>query len=83
MCVCVHVCVHVWLFLYSGNLVGPINGADNVHSLGTPACDMVETAQQPAGWWILATGVNMNSGGGGGVNMYNILDFWKVDKEMV
>ena len=63
--------------------MGTIDGADNAHLLGTPACDMVETAQQPAGWWILATGVNMNSGGGGGVNMYNILDFWKVDKEMV
>ena len=42
---------------------------------------MVETAQQPAGWWILATGVKLT--GFWGVNLYNILDFRKVDKEVV
>ena len=42
---------------------------------------MVETAQQPAGWWILATGVKLTVFWG--VNTYNILDFWKVDKEMI
>ena len=43
MCVCA--CVCLWLFPYSGSLVG---GADNAHSLGTPG-DMVETAQQSVG----------------------------------
>ena len=71
----------VWLFPYSGSLAGAIDGADNAHSLGAPARDMVETAQQPAGWWILATGVKFT--GFWGVNIYNILGFWKVDKEMV
>ena len=78
-------CVHVWcwwLFPYSGNLAGAINdGADNAHSPRAPAHDMVETAQQPAGWWILVTGVKFT--GFMGVNMYNMLDFWKIDKEMV
>ena len=49
MCVCVHMCMCLWLFPYSGNLVGAIDGAENAHSPGTPARDMVETAQQPAG----------------------------------
>ena len=81
VCVCVCACVCLWLFPYSGSLVYAIGGADNAHSPGILACDMAETAQQPAGWWILATGVKFT--GFWGVNMYNILDFWKVDKEMV
>ena len=79
MCVCA--CVYLWLFPYSGSLVGAIDEADNAHSLGTPARDMVETVQQSVGWRILATGVKFT--GFWVVNMYNILDFWKVDKEMV
>ena len=62
-------------------MAGSINGADNAHSWGTPAHDLVETAQKPAECWILATGVKFT--GFWGVNMHNILDFWKVDKEMV
>ena len=66
--------------------MGTIDGADNAHLLGTPACDMVETAQQPAGWCILALGVKFTGfwgwvGGWG--DIYNILDFWRIDKEMV
>ena len=61
--------------------MGAINGADNAHSTETPAPEMVETIQQPDGWWILATGVNFP--GFWGLNMYNILDFWKVDQEIV
>ena len=79
MCVCVRVCL--WLFPYSGSLASAIDGADNAHSPGTPVRDMVETAQKPPGWWILATRVKFT--GFWGVNMYNILDFGKVDKEMV
>ena len=39
--------------------------------------DMIETAQQPAGWWILATGVKFT--GFCGVNMYNtrFLESWQ------
>ena len=81
VCVCVCACVTLWLFPYSGSLVGAIDGADNAHSLGAPACDMVETPQQPCGWWILAIEVKFT--GFLGVNMYNILDFWKVNKEMI
>ena len=73
VCVCVCMCVYLWLFLYSGSLAGAIDGADNAHSQGTPTPDMVETAQQPAGWWILTTEVKFT--GFWGVNMYNILDF--------
>ena len=47
MCVCA--CVCLWLFPYSGSLVGAIDEADNAHSLGTPARDMVETVQQSVG----------------------------------
>ena len=78
---CVSACVCLWLFPYSGSLVGTIDKADNAHSPGTPARDMVETAQQAAAWWILATGLKFT--GFWGAKMYNILDFWKVDKEMV
>ena len=74
-------CESVCGCFHTVSLVGAIDGVDNAHSPGTPACDMVETAQQPAGWWILANGVKFT--GFWGVNMYNILDFWKVDKEMV
>ena len=73
MCVCVCVCVFV-LVCVSGCAVA-IDGAVNA------VRDMVETAQQLARWWILATGVKFT--GFWEVNMYNILDFWKVNKEMV
>ena len=55
--------------------MGAIDGAVNA------VRDIVETAQQLAGWWILATGVKFT--GFWEVNMYDILDFWKVDKEKV
>ena len=61
--------------------MGVIDGADNAHSPGKPAHDMVETAQQQARWQIVATGVKFT--GFWGINMYNILDFWKIDKKMV
>ena len=77
----INIFYHICLFPYSRSLAGSINGADNAHSWGAPAHDMVETAKQPAGCWILATGVKFT--GFWGVNMYKILDFWKVDKEMV
>ena len=77
----VNIFYHVCLFPYSRSLAGSIDGADNAHLWGTPAHDMFETAQQLAGCWILATGVKFT--GFWGVNMYNILDFWKVDKKMV
>ena len=79
MCVCA--CVCLWLFPHSGSLAGAIDGADNAHSQWTPALDIVETVQKPARWWILATGVKFT--GFWEVNMYDILDFWKVDKEKV
>ena len=76
MYVCVFVAVSVqW------ELVGHHQWSRKCSPIGTPACDMVETAHQPAGWWILATGVKF--AGFWEVNMYNILDFWKADKEMV
>ena len=77
----INIFYHICLFPYSRSLAGSIDGADNAHLWGTPAHDMFETAQQLAGCWILATGVKFT--GFWGVNMYNILDFWKVDKEMV
>ena len=80
VCVCVCVCVFVAVSILC-EFGRCISGADNAHSPRTPAHDMVETAQQPAGWWILDTGKKLP--GFWGVNMYNILDFWKVDKEMV
>ena len=66
------VCVCVWLFPYGGSLVGTVNGAENAHLLGTPAHDMVETAQQPAGWWILATGVEFTGFSGQACITYSI-----------
>ena len=65
VCMCVCVCVCVWLFPFSGSLAGAIDGADNAYSLETPARDMDETAQQPVGWWILATGVKFTGFLGG------------------
>ena len=81
VCVCVCVCVCLLLFPYTGSFAGAIDGADIAHSPGTLAHDMVEPAQQPAGWWILANEIKFT--GFWGVNIYNILDYWKVNKEMV
>ena len=67
LCVCVCVCVFVAISV-SRSLVGAIDGAENAHSLGTTAREMVKTAQQPAGWWILATRVKFT--GFLGVTMY-------------
>ena len=80
VCVCASACVCLWLFPYSESLPVVIDGANNTHSPATSAFDMVETVQEPAGWWILATGVKFT--GFWRVNMYNILDFWKVDKKL-
>ena len=80
----VNIFYHICLVSYSRSLAGSIDGADNAHLWGIPAHDMFETAQQLAGCWTLSTGVKFTGfWGGGGVNMYNILDFWKVGKEMV
>ena len=69
VCVCVCVCVCVFVAIsVSRSLVGAIDGAENAHPLGTPAREMVKTAQQPAGWWILATRVKFT--GFLGVTMY-------------
>ena len=80
MCVCVCACVFVAVSI-SWEFGGRHRWSRQCSLTRTPACDMVETTQQSARWWILANGVKCT--GFWRVNMYNILDLWNVDKEMV